>query len=519
MIGLLIYDEMGPQLSDGAERGYRAGVAAMVRLNKKKILKLGEVRGQRSLKFADLFSIAYSGSDERLLRNFAVEAFTVAGVSQYEAEERLKAMAKSIIGGTHPILQKNPEMDVKALWRDEAYNILADYIEVADMPPPAFLQTNLRTATASAYHAAQWQRLQGLTDIYPAYQYMTRDDDRVRDEHAALHGMVFQHNDPIWHRIWPPNGWNCRCYSTPLTSDELADVPAEKRVPLTDIERRQELSKGIVDPDFARNAGEAGSIWGKWLQQKFKDVDYNAKFKEVFDYSRSVGRYQEKGLLDAILEKNKTEFISKELTREAWEKEFPNNEVETPIGTAKLTGGKRWQSQFEKMLKKADERYKFFGLIKPTLKNPAMVIKDERGGIIFIRKFQGKTETIFFSLGYKDGELITILSNTPRSVVEAIKKLEKGEVLVLNASTLRGSGEPTRHSAVLSAGLKFDSNIANKSDDVNETWGEWTKPGTTVTRRIRYRVEGFEVSEVGNQKSEVRGYADIDEYRKGVLMR
>jgi SPP1 gp7 family putative phage head morphogenesis protein len=281
---LLIYREMAPQLRDATTTGYHGGLATMVKLNKKKILRLAE----------PLFKISYTGADQLILKNFEVEAFTVAGVLQFEAEEKLKAIAKSILDGTHPLLQKHPESDVKALWRDEAYNILADYIDIPDFPPPGILQTNLQTATNSSYHAAQWQRLRGLQDVYPAYQYMTRNDDRVREEHAILHEKVFAASDPAWNAIWPPNGWNCRCYINPLTDEEIAQVAPGLRVALTDTDQRDSLVKQAeIAPEFKRNSGQTESIWGKWLRAKMKEIDFTNVSSRMKTYADDLGLKEE----------------------------------------------------------------------------------------------------------------------------------------------------------------------------------------------------------------------------------
>jgi len=298
-IAVKIFSGIGPQLHEATVKGYRGGLAAMVKRNKKTILRLSEIGSQRSdviQRYADssLFKISYSGIDERLLKNFEVESFTVAGVMQYEAEEKLKAMAKSLLNGTHPLLQDNPEQDVKNIWRDEAYSILADYVDVPDMPPPSALQTNLRTATVSSYHAAEWQRLQSLNDIYTAYRYKTREDNRVREAHAALDNKVFQWNDPIWNTIWPPNGWNCRCYVDPLAEDELGAVPEADRVRLEDTSARAGLVVAAgVQKDFNRNSGKVESIWGKWLESKMKNINFPVVTKQMQSYADELSLPQE----------------------------------------------------------------------------------------------------------------------------------------------------------------------------------------------------------------------------------
>lgn len=260
-----IYDEISTKLSTAVSKGYKGGITAIVKLNKKTILKLAEPN--------PLFEISFTDIDKKLIEAFKREAFQVAGVLEFECEEKLKAMLVSILNGTHPYLVKNPESDIKSLWQDEAYNILADYIEVPDMPPPAYLNTNLKTAVDSAYYASQWERVQEVKDIYIAIEYMTREDSHVRKDHEKLDRMIFYTSDPIWNIIWFPNGWGCRCYPNYLTREELASKDQSKILQLEDSARREEIIKiAHIDKNFARNAAQKKSIWGKWLNQKYKDM-------------------------------------------------------------------------------------------------------------------------------------------------------------------------------------------------------------------------------------------------------
>lgn len=183
--------------------------------------------------------------------------------------------------------------------------------DAARIPGSGWLRTNIDTANSSAYHAAEYQRLQQVTDIYPYYKYMTRADDRVRDEHAALHGKVFFHSDPIWDSIWPPNGWNCRCYITPLTAEE---VQAEGTyVPPVESAHQQELIKH-VPPDFRRNPGIEEHIFTKWAQQKFKDMPKEKAEeikKKVEEFTKSIG-YNPDVNKNINLPKNIEEFVGEE---------------------------------------------------------------------------------------------------------------------------------------------------------------------------------------------------------------
>ncbi len=77
--------------------------------------------------------------------------------------------------------------------------------------------TNLRTAHAAARHQQQKRSAESL----PYWQYDAIDDSRTRPSHAALDGLVFRHDDPIWQTHYPPNGFNCRCKVRALTERQV----------------------------------------------------------------------------------------------------------------------------------------------------------------------------------------------------------------------------------------------------------------------------------------------------------
>lgn len=301
-----IADHINEVLGEGIDKAYKAGIKAVVTNNIKWLKgskdkpafnkfaedlditvdpKTGKVVTIKKKKkpLNPLFDVSYTETDMKAIYNFRVEAFTVAQIGEYDLQEDLKGLAEKTV------LEHNsdPSYFVKEAQRMANRYIRGDWLE-----------TNFNTAVGSSYRAAEWIRLQdpAVKDIYPAYQYKTRGDSRVRDEHRALADKVYRNTDPLWSKVWPPNGWNCRCYAIPLDTDDLSSGQYK----VEDMMRSKEEEKAIIDATFqtpkekkyfARNSGEVKSIWGKWINEKFKDMpaDVKAEIKaKVKEYVRDI---------------------------------------------------------------------------------------------------------------------------------------------------------------------------------------------------------------------------------------
>lgn len=72
-------------------------------------------------------------------------------------------------------------------------------------------RTEYDTAVLTAESTVNYRRLRNEQDVFPYWEYLTVGDGKVREEHRALHGVILPAVDRIWDKIYPPNGWNCRC--------------------------------------------------------------------------------------------------------------------------------------------------------------------------------------------------------------------------------------------------------------------------------------------------------------------
>lgn len=230
-------------------------------------------------KLPEYLSTDYNKTDKKFLDNFRKEVFTVACVGTYDLEEKMKEVAQSILE-----LPESDTRDRKKLFAKVSQGLLDQYLPDGEKIPPAgWLKTNLQTAVNSSYNASQWVKLQdpAVRDLYPAYKYKTREDSHVRQEHVILNNAVYRSDDIIWKKIYPPNGWNCRCYINYLSAEDIKEPgnkPNELTIDTAEVDRV--VKEARIPPDFQRNSGIDGRISGNWVKDKLKEMPVEA-VKEI----------------------------------------------------------------------------------------------------------------------------------------------------------------------------------------------------------------------------------------------
>ena len=153
------------------------------------------------------------------------DAFTVAGTSDVRLIAKIRDQLADVLqgGGTRADFTKA----VAKLTTEAGVEQLNAFT----------LDTVFSTNMAKAYSLGRYEQLTDpdVQDVLPFWQYMTVGDDRVRPEHAVLDGFQARSIDPVWRKIYPPNGFNCRCIVIPLLEEEAGDQASEgglERLPL-----------------------------------------------------------------------------------------------------------------------------------------------------------------------------------------------------------------------------------------------------------------------------------------------
>lgn len=75
----------------------------------------------------------------------------------------------------------------------------------------AWLETEYQHAVNVGMQSSRYHQLMRDAEALPYWEYRTQGDGQVRPAHRDLDGKLFKANDPVWDKIYPPNGWGCRC--------------------------------------------------------------------------------------------------------------------------------------------------------------------------------------------------------------------------------------------------------------------------------------------------------------------
>lgn len=104
----------------------------------------------------------------------------------------------------------------------------ADFEKKASAICTKFNKTWQRTEYDTAYNSAlstsRYRQMLKLKDGAPYWEYVTARDERVRESHRGLDGVILRYDDERWQKIYPPNGWRCRCVVSSLTRNQAKGV-------------------------------------------------------------------------------------------------------------------------------------------------------------------------------------------------------------------------------------------------------------------------------------------------------
>ena len=145
-----------------------------------------------------------------LTKQYRNDAITIAGVNDQRIIQKVRdALAETILeGGTAE--------DFRAI-----VNHITDEAGAARLASFE-IDTVFNTNAQKAYSQGRHEQMtdDSVMEALPFWQFWTVGDDRVRPEHRVLDEFVARAIDPVWLRIYPPCGFNCRCSVVSITEEE-----------------------------------------------------------------------------------------------------------------------------------------------------------------------------------------------------------------------------------------------------------------------------------------------------------
>jgi predicted GNAT family acetyltransferase len=133
--------------------------------------------------------------------------------------------------------------------------------EITNIFNDQWLRVEMDVCKRNTVMAESFRKIEETKDLYPYWVYHTMLDDKVRDEHAALEGLVFRVGDPEGDNVFPQNDWNDRCWGESVDDQYLKEE--NKQVSKGEDylnEKDPESGKPYVNENFRFNQYHQGAM-------------------------------------------------------------------------------------------------------------------------------------------------------------------------------------------------------------------------------------------------------------------
>lgn len=142
-------------------------------------------------------------------------SFTIAKMTSIKLlSATKKAVEQTMADGTgYKGFEKSikPELKKQGWWGKQTVTNPNGDDERVQLGSTRRLKTIYHTNRRTAIMTERYLAMKEAADTHPYWQYSAILDSRVRPTHAAMHGVVYRHDDPVWSHSYPPNGYGCRC--------------------------------------------------------------------------------------------------------------------------------------------------------------------------------------------------------------------------------------------------------------------------------------------------------------------
>jgi len=252
-----------------------------------------------------------------------------------------------------------------------------------------YLATERATVIRGTEAALRWDDIQQYADVAPLLEYVTAGDGDVREEHAALAGIIEPADSPFWRQYYPPNGWDCRCSVRSLSQRE-----AERKGYFSpDTNANMKRAGASVPKQWRRNTGT-----GELLPTRGTIVDERGKQLKASDYGMRP--------VDDIYQRADSLPIPGELSPEDYRRAFS---AAHPDGTVKTATGLRVRAS-DRFFDHAGKHADVMGELENVLKTPDEVWRGVKGST----KYEGELFTKYVK--YYRGQPVVALVDKDMNV-------------------------------------------------------------------------------------------------------
>lgn len=229
-------------------------------------------------------------------------SFTVAKSAGYDILEDVRSAISEAITGKTPFeeFQRNlmPVLQQKGWWgKTLAIDPETGEEKLVQLGSPRRLRTIYWANTISAHAAGEWERTQRNKDFLPFLVYTLSTAERKRLEHEGWVGFVAPVDDPIWNRLYPPNGWGCMCGVRQLSRSEAVRLGWREDTPVMPLVEKPWVNKRTgetrmvpvgIDPGWDTNPGKyRGQNVSRFLEERLGSMPADRQRIAIRDIVRS----------------------------------------------------------------------------------------------------------------------------------------------------------------------------------------------------------------------------------------
>lgn len=144
-----------------------------------------------------------------LLPELKARAFLINGLEDANVASEVRELIAELPRGGEWVVQKKAIAEKLSGWFDPAGAL-------------ARAEMLLRTHGFQAYRTSSHAVMERQADVFPFWQLLTMDDEKVRHSHRAWHEIIAPADSSFWDD--KPGGWGCRCQKVALLPEEVDDT-------------------------------------------------------------------------------------------------------------------------------------------------------------------------------------------------------------------------------------------------------------------------------------------------------